>query len=129
LSLLFGIGVLIYIISYALEPLLGCMTGKLGIKKYQYQEWCSSEILHLQRLAHEEAGESFWTYSKGVTKLTSMIDVDKGPAVASMDMTDPNRPWLKRQSRYTWDPNTGTFSVRTEFQRPERGQRRWSPET
>ena len=105
------------------------MAGRLGIKKYQYQEWCSGEVLHLQRLAHEEAGESFWAYSKGATKLTSMLDVDKGPAVASLDMTDPRRPWLKRQSRYTWDPNTGTFSLRTDFPRRERILRRWSPET
>ncbi|KAI3331612.1 hypothetical protein HD806DRAFT_518599 [Xylariaceae sp. AK1471] len=92
LAFTFVTGALIIVASFATEPLLGYLYGSRNYKPYAYLEWISHSSLQLQRLAHEELGLGTWTRFTEEVPITTDLD----NTLASLNITDPKHPVLKR---------------------------------
>lgn len=90
LSFTTGVGVLIIIISYTTESILGYWHRRRGFKSSSYLEWVSNSTMQLQRLAHQAVGAGTWS------RATSDVPVTKaGEYLALLDLTDPEQPLLR----------------------------------
>jgi hypothetical protein len=91
LGFVFVTGGLIAVVSYMLDPILGCLRRRYNVRTYQQLEWCTNSTMQLQRLAYEEAGSGTWS------KATSNFPVTlKDEELALLDLTDPKHPRLER---------------------------------
>jgi hypothetical protein len=84
---LLGLGGLIIIASYTIEPLAGWVDEWLGNGRYKRLEWATNDTLQLQRLAHEELGCGTWVGED--FPLTPA-----GERLAVLDISDPSHPKL-----------------------------------
>lgn len=90
LSFTTGVGVLIIIISFTTESILGYWHRRRGFKSSSYLEWVSNSTLQLQRLAHQAVGAGTWSGA------TADVPVTKaGEYLALLDLTDPEQPILR----------------------------------
>lgn len=90
LSFTTGVGVLIIIISYTTESILGYWHRRRGFKSSSYLEWVSNSTMQLQRLAHQAVGAGTWS------RATSDVPVtNAGEYLALLDLTDPEQPLLR----------------------------------
>ncbi len=101
LGIIFGVGGLITILSFTLEPIMYHFSSATTFlrrnprapkpKPHSLLEWRTNEILQLQRLAHEAVGFGTWS------KTTSAIPVtDKGELLARLDVNPQGHPRLVR---------------------------------
>ncbi|KAH8886193.1 hypothetical protein GQ53DRAFT_828197 [Thozetella sp. PMI_491] len=56
IGITFGLGGFIILLSYSLEPLMGCIWKRWATKQYQQLEWRANDTLQLQRLVYEGLG-------------------------------------------------------------------------
>lgn len=62
-------GIVIIIVSYAIEPLLALFYSRRKYKEYKYLEWAANSTLQLQRLAYQGLGSQKWSnYTDDVPK-------------------------------------------------------------
>jgi hypothetical protein len=118
LSLILGIGVLIIVLDMGLEPSVAWwqrrnfrsrqhaepefgMDDNSAHPLYAAIEWSQTNILQLQRLAHEEAGYGEWSRCDKDVPVT-----ESGQLIAGLDLRNTTHPLLK-QKRETpasdWD--------------------------
>jgi hypothetical protein len=86
----FVVGGLIIIISYILDPVLSCLRKRRGHQTYAQLEWCTNEILQVQRLAHEELGLGTWSHATSSVPITKL-----GELLGLLDLADPDHPKLR----------------------------------
>lgn len=53
-------GVLIFVISYVLEPIFACLYHRRKYGEYTYLEWAATETLQLQRASYQGIGSGTW---------------------------------------------------------------------
>ncbi|KAK0638113.1 hypothetical protein DIS24_g10139 [Lasiodiplodia hormozganensis] len=84
-------GTLIIIVSFTIEPFVGCVQKRCHKHDYARLEWCTNETLQLQRLAHEEVGAGgMWTHA------TDAVPVAQhGEPLAMLDLKDRGHPRLR----------------------------------
>ncbi|KAL0260201.1 hypothetical protein SLS55_003885 [Diplodia seriata] len=86
----FATGSVIILISFVLEPVLGCVQKRHRLRDYARLEWCANETLQLQRLAHEGVGAGTWS------RATDAIPMTKhGEPLATLDLEDREHPRLR----------------------------------
>lgn len=90
LGIIFGLGGLITVVSYALSPLLAFLQRRRKFRAYANVEWCVNETLQLQRLAHEGVGCGTWSKAADGIPTTRAHE-----ELAFLDISDPDRPKLK----------------------------------
>ncbi|KAL1638028.1 hypothetical protein SLS58_009049 [Diplodia intermedia] len=103
LALTLGIGSLIIVISYAIEPLTTFIQKRRNTHSYQRFEWTINETLQLQRLAHEEIGFGTWHNTDGDVPVTNPDE-----KLALVDLDDPEHPAL---AAHTCDPGDKATST------------------
>lgn len=94
LAFTLALGSLIIILSYALEPILGCVQRRRSWDTYARLEWITNETMQLQRLAHEEVGLVKWEGCAENVPVT-----EKGEKLAVLDLNDLEHPRLKAPPR------------------------------
>ena len=90
LSLTVGIGGLLIIVSYCLDPIMSHLQQRYKIKEYQALEWSSNGILQQQRLAHEGLGDGTWSGACDMVPVT-----EAGQLLARFDVRDTKHPTLR----------------------------------
>ncbi|OTB01373.1 hypothetical protein M426DRAFT_41238, partial [Hypoxylon sp. CI-4A] len=90
LCITFGIGGIIVVISYIIEPIMELLYRRRRYKQYAHLEWISNTNLQLQRLAHENLESGNW--SQCIKKVPT---TEPGVSLASLDLKDPDHPVLK----------------------------------
>ncbi|KAI0395573.1 hypothetical protein F5Y17DRAFT_474277 [Xylariaceae sp. FL0594] len=106
LAVTFITGALIVLVSYTIEPVLGCLHKRRSYKPYAHLEWVNNSSLQLHRLAHEELGV-VWSNCDKEIPLTSAPD----EMLANLDITDPKHPTLRPpKKRSTHNPLMDTQS-------------------
>ncbi|KAI0173197.1 hypothetical protein GGR52DRAFT_590374 [Hypoxylon sp. FL1284] len=89
----FGMGILICIISYALEPILEFCHKRGKGNQYAYLEWTNNASLQLHRLANEQPGPGKWY------RCTEEVPTaDPAISLSCLDITDLKHPVLTRPS-------------------------------
>ncbi|KAI0156584.1 hypothetical protein GGR57DRAFT_501634 [Xylariaceae sp. FL1272] len=91
LYFLFLTGGLIIAVSFALEPILGCLRRRHRHSRYAYYEWVTNETLQLHRLAQEAAGWGTWTTGACGIPFT----LRDGDVLARLALTDEQHPRLE----------------------------------
>ncbi|KAJ2990402.1 hypothetical protein NUW58_g2967 [Xylaria curta] len=89
ISFIIIFGVIIIIISYALEPYFACLSRRHKDRQYAHLEWITNEALQLHRLAHEEHSESTWLRCDQDVPIN-----DTEALLPSLDISDPEHPIL-----------------------------------
>jgi hypothetical protein len=113
LTLIFALGGLIILMSYSLDPIMGCLRERRGLYEHQQLEWAMNWTLQLQRLAHEQIGMGTWS------KATDLIPItDRGEALATLDISSPKHPllWAYKvtpRDEAVWSPDTEAGSDRS----------------
>jgi hypothetical protein len=103
----FGLGGLIALVSYGLDPFMAFLRRRHGIKQYEQLEWCVNGTLQLQRLAHEAFDVGPWSGGTDWVPVTR-----RGKLLAVLDLTNPRLPRLQRLRNdiYTGDSDEpGSF--------------------
>ncbi|KAL1616497.1 hypothetical protein SLS54_008400 [Diplodia seriata] len=91
LGIIFGVGGLVVVLSYALEPFAAWVQRRRVRDQYSRLEWNANEVLQMQRLAHEELGVGPWRRCDGGVPVTERA----GEYLALLDIDDPKHPRLK----------------------------------
>ncbi|KAI1737043.1 hypothetical protein F4680DRAFT_451404 [Xylaria scruposa] len=81
------VGVLIIIVSEAIEPLLRFAQRRYRFQTYEQLEWTTNEHLQLHRLAQEELGYGEWTECTDAIPITGANEV-----LGSIDITNLEHP-------------------------------------
>ncbi|KAH9894506.1 hypothetical protein F4778DRAFT_794546 [Xylariomycetidae sp. FL2044] len=92
LAFTFGVGILIILTSYLLEPILRFVYKK-GYSQYPYLEWVTNGTLQLQRLAHEEMKLGTWSNCSVDMPLAAEDEL-----LGCLDITDLKHPILSAPS-------------------------------
>ncbi|KAI2469445.1 hypothetical protein F4781DRAFT_394085 [Annulohypoxylon bovei var. microspora] len=87
----FGIGGMIIVVSFIVEPILEFLYKRRKYKQYAYLEWITNTSLQLQRLAHENLELGNWSHCTEEVPTT-----EPGVALASLDIKNPDHPSLRR---------------------------------
>ena len=90
LFLTLGIGALIIILAYTIEPLLHFIQLRRKKGLYERLEWVTNETLQMQRLVHEELGAGTWSRATEDIPITA-----PGELLAVLDVSDENHPIFK----------------------------------
>ncbi|KAB2573371.1 hypothetical protein DBV05_g7964 [Lasiodiplodia theobromae] len=90
LAMLLGIGFLIIVVSYALEPFAVWIQHRRNLDTYARLEWTMNETLQLQRLAHEELGLGSWHRCDTDVPVTERLE-----RLGVMDLSEKTHPRLK----------------------------------
>lgn len=65
----YGMGTLIIVASYVLEPIFDCLYRRRKYKEYTYLEWAATETLQLQRAGYQGIGSGTWSgYTKTIPR-------------------------------------------------------------
>ncbi|KKY13335.1 hypothetical protein UCDDS831_g09097 [Diplodia seriata] len=91
LGIIFGVGGLVVVLSYTLEPFAAWVQRRRMLDQYSRLEWNENEVLQMQRLAHEELGVGPWRRCDGGVPVTERA----GEYLALLDIDDPEHPRLK----------------------------------
>ncbi|KAI0390551.1 hypothetical protein F5Y17DRAFT_471575 [Xylariaceae sp. FL0594] len=90
LLLTYVTGILIICVSFALEPLLGCLHRRRKCQTYAYLDWTNSTSLQLHRLGHDDFPTGLeWKNCTGEVPTTMM---DPELCLPGLDIRDPNHP-------------------------------------
>lgn len=90
LAMLLGIGFLIIVVSYTLEPFAVWIQHRRNLDTYARLEWTMNETLQLQRLAHEELGLGSWHRCDTDVPVTERLE-----RLGVMDLSEKTHPRLK----------------------------------
>ncbi|KAK8005991.1 hypothetical protein PG991_012288 [Apiospora marii] len=89
----YGLGTLIILVSFLLDPIMRCLHNRRKYKQYQYLEWRTNGALQLHRLAQDELGYGEWS------GCTDMVPVTRpGNRLADLDIRDLEYPKLNREA-------------------------------
>ncbi|OJD30787.1 cytochrome p450 protein [Diplodia corticola] len=90
IAIIFSVGGLIIIASYAIEPLVAWLQKRRRTVSYSRLEWCTNETIQLQRLANEEIGLGKWDCVDESIPVARRDDF-----LAVLDLVDPKHPRLQ----------------------------------
>ncbi|KAF4537697.1 Cytochrome p450 protein [Lasiodiplodia theobromae] len=90
LAMLLGVGFLIIVISYTLEPFAIWIQHRRNLDTYARLEWTMNDTLQLQRLAHEELGLGNWHRCDTDVPVTERLE-----RLGVMDLSERTHPRLK----------------------------------
>lgn len=88
--MLLGIGFLIIVVSYSLEPFAIWIQHRRNLDIYARLEWTMNETLQLQRLAHEELGLGSWRRCDTEVPITERLE-----RLGVIDLSEKTHPRLK----------------------------------
>ncbi|KAI1269757.1 hypothetical protein F5Y18DRAFT_422709 [Xylariaceae sp. FL1019] len=88
------VGLLLMLISYALEPVSTWIHKRKGPGQYKHLEWTTNATLQLQRLAHEGIGQGKW--SRGARAIPTTAENE---FLALLDISNPDHPVLSPMIR------------------------------
>ncbi|KAK8122765.1 hypothetical protein PG984_011435 [Apiospora sp. TS-2023a] len=106
LALMYSIGMLIILISFAVEPLLGWLQKRGRYNQYAYLEWEAGTAIQLHRMANDQLGHGHWMKCDERIPITQPGDI-----LASLDISDPKHPMLAIGSS---TGNTASEETKTE---------------
>lgn len=87
---MFFFGLLVIIISFAIEPIASCVQRRFKLTPYARLEWYSTSVFQLQRFAHEELGLGTWENCDGDLPATA-----PGTMLATLNIADESHPLLQ----------------------------------
>ncbi|KAK8072789.1 hypothetical protein PG996_006137, partial [Apiospora saccharicola] len=96
LALMYSVGMLIILISFAVEPLLGWLQKRGRYNQYAYLEWEGGTAIQLHRMANDQLGHGHWMKCDERIPITQPGDI-----LASLDTSDPKHPMLAMDSGNT----------------------------
>ena len=82
-------GLIVFLTSFTIEPLVGYVQNRFKLNPYARLEWYTNGSLQLQRLAHEELGIGTWTRCD-----SDIPSTNPGVLLASLDLSNPEHPSL-----------------------------------
>lgn len=85
----YATGIIITLVSYIIEPILGCLHKRCRYNEYSYLEWTTNGTLQLHRLAQEELKLGTWSGCSDRVPITNGNDI-----MASLDISHPDHPVL-----------------------------------
>ncbi|KAH8886884.1 hypothetical protein GQ53DRAFT_874475 [Thozetella sp. PMI_491] len=88
LCFIFASGVLIIIVSFVLEPILGYLERRHKYKSYELLEWQTGETLQLQRLGYQGLGTSTWSHGTDSIPLTKAGEILESLALHQGEQAD-----------------------------------------
>jgi len=88
LLIIFITGMLIIILSFCVDSLVGWIQRRWRLDPYPQIEWMTNQTLQLQRLAHEAMGLGSW---EGGTNFIP-VQTEKHVELAALDLSDPRHP-------------------------------------
>ncbi|KAK1750366.1 hypothetical protein QBC47DRAFT_407024 [Echria macrotheca] len=109
LGLTFGLGLLIVIASYALDPIMTYLQKSRGIHVYKRLKWSTDGYLQLQRLGYEEAGHGVWFDADGDVPVTKTDELLPG-----LDLSDTRHPRISR--RFEQEPSVSLLDKPSAYQ-------------
>lgn len=111
LGVTFGVGLLLVLLSYLLDPIMTCLQRRRGIAEYKRLKWSTDAFLQLQRLAYEGAGQGTWSYADGDVPVTKKDDM-----LAGLNLMDPRHPRIANL-RLHREPTLGLLDKSTVYTR------------
>jgi hypothetical protein len=89
-------GLLIIIISYVMEPILGFLHSRKRYGTYKHLEWITNSELQQQRLAHEATGSGYWENCTDYVPVT-----DAKVKLRCLDLSNPDHPRILNSNQET----------------------------
>ncbi|KAF2138368.1 uncharacterized protein K452DRAFT_256590 [Aplosporella prunicola CBS 121167] len=98
LGLVFGLGGLLVLLSWSVEPLVNRFQKNRRKNVYRRLEWAANGTLQLQRLAHEELGLGSWGGGAELVPTTQ-----PGQKLALVRVADAKHPTLVSPDQASWE--------------------------